>query len=199
MVRVLVSTNNSNESYHGPFQKPIVLVGLMGAGKTSIGRKLADRMQVPFVDADQELEKAAGCTITEFFGKFGEKEFRRGEKRVIARLLKSCPCVLATGGGAFMDLETRAMIKNTAVSVWLNVDLDTLDIRLARRTGRPLLQTNNPRATLQSLMEKRYPIYAEADMIVETSNGSIDVTVDKVYKSIIDYFSLTCEGKNGLN
>ena len=98
-----------------------------------------------------------------------------------------------------MDLETRAMIKNTAVSVWLNVDLDTLDIRLARRTGRPLLQTNNPRATLQSLMEKRYPIYAEADMIVETSNGSVDVTVDKVYKSIIDYFSLTCEGKNGLN
>jgi len=194
-----VSTNNSNESYHGPFQKPIVLVGLMGAGKTSIGRKLADRMQVPFVDADQELEKAAGCTITEFFEKFGEKEFRRGEKRVIARLLKFCPCVLATGGGAFMDLETRAMIKNTAVSVWLNVDLDTLDIRLARRTGRPLLQTNNPRATLQSLMEKRYPIYAEADMIVETSNGSVDVTVDKVYKSIIDYFSLTCEGKNGLN
>ena len=194
-----MSTNNSNESYHGPFQKPIVLVGLMGAGKTSIGRKLADRMRVPFVDADQELEKAAGCTITEFFEKFGEKEFRRGEKRVIARLLKSCPCVLATGGGAFMDLETRAMIKNTAVSVWLNVDLDTLDIRLARRTGRPLLQTNNPRATLQSLMEKRYPIYAEADMIVETINGSVDVTVDKVYKSIIDYFSLTCEGKNGLN
>ena len=195
MVRVLVSTNNSNESYHGPFQKPIVLVGLMGAGKTSIGRKLADRMQVPFVDADQELEKAAGCTITEFFEKFGEKEFRRGEKRVIARLLKSCPCVLATGGGAFMDLETRAMIKNTAVSVWLNVDLDTLDIRLARRTGRPLLQTNNPRATLQSLMEKRYPIYAEADMIVETINGSVDVTVDKVYESIIDYFSVTCERK----
>ena len=194
-----MSTNNSNERYHGPFQKPIVLVGLMGAGKTSIGRKLADRMRVPFVDADQELEKAAGCTITEFFDKFGEKEFRRGEKRVIARLLKSCPCVLATGGGAFMDLETRAMIKNTAVSVWLNADLDTLDARLARRSGRPLLQTKNPRATLQSLMEKRYPIYAEADMIVETSNGSIDVTVDKVYKSIIDYFSLTCEGKNGLN
>ena len=194
-----MSTNNSNESHHGPFQKPIVLVGLMGAGKTSIGRKLADRMQVPFVDADQELEKAAGCTITEFFEKFGEKEFRRGEKRVIARLLKSCPCVLATGGGAFMDLETRAMIKNTAVSVWLNVDLDTLDIRLARRIGRPLLQTKNPRATLQSLMEKRYPIYAEADMIVETSNGSVEVTVDKVYKSVIDYFSLTCEGKNGLN
>ena len=194
-----MSTNNSNESYHGPFQKPIVLVGLMGAGKTSIGRKLADRMQVPFVDADQELEKAAGCTITEFFEKFGEKEFRRGEKRVIARLLKSCPCVLATGGGAFMDLETRAMIKNTAVSVWLNADLDTLDARLARRSGRPLLQTKNPRATLQSLMEKRYPIYAEADMIVETINGSVDVTVDKVYKSIIGYFSLTCEEKNGPN
>ena len=171
----------------------------MGAGKTSIGRKLAERMQISFVDADHEIEKAAGCTITEFFEKFGEKEFRRGEKRVLARLLKTWPCVLATGGGAFMDLETRAMIKNTAVSVWLNVDLETLDIRLARRTGRPLLQTNNPRATLQSLMEKRYPIYAEADMIVETSNGSVDMTVDKVYKSIIDYFSLTCEGKNGLN
>ena len=194
-----MSTNKSNKRYHGPFQKPIVLVGLMGAGKTSIGRKLADRMQVPFVDADQELEKAAGCTITEFFEKFGEKEFRRGEKRVIARLLKSCPCVLATGGGAFMDLETRTMIKNKAVSVWLNADLNTLDGRLARRSGRPLLQTKNPRATLQSLMEKRYPIYAEADMIVETINDSVDVTVDKVYKSIIDYFSLTCEGKNGLN
>ena len=181
-----MSTNNSRERYHGRFQKPIVLVGLIGAGKTSIGRKLADRMRVPFVDADQELEKAAGCTITEFFEKFGEKEFRRGEKRVIARLLKSCPCVLATGGGAFMDLETRAMIKNIAVSVWLNADLDTLDIRLARRSGRPLLQTKNPRATLQSLMEKRYPIYAEADMIVETINGSVDVTVDKVYESIID-------------
>ena len=194
-----MSTNNSKERYRGPFQKPIVLVGLMGAGKTSIGRKLAERMRVPFVDADHELEKAAACTITEFFEKFGEKEFRRGEKRVIARLLKSWPCVLATGGGAFMDLETRTMIKNKAVSVWLNADLDTLDARLARRSGRPLLQTKNPRATLQSLMEKRYPIYAEADMIVETSNGSVDMTVDKVYKSIIDYFSLTCEGKNGLN
>ena len=98
-----------------------------------------------------------------------------------------------------MDLETRTMIKNKAVSVWLNADLDTLDARLAQRSGRPLLRTKNPRATLQSLMEKRYPIYAEADMIVETSNGSVDVTVHKVYKSIIDYFSLTCEGKNGLN
>ena len=94
-----------------------------------------------------------------------------------------------------MDLETRAMIKNIAVSVWLNADLDTLDTRLARRSGRPLLQTENPRATLQSLMEKRYPIYAEADMIVETINGSVDVTVDKVYESVIDYFSLTCERK----
>ena len=194
-----MSTNNSKERYRGPFQKPIVLVGLMGAGKTSIGRKLAERMRVPFVDADHELEKAAACTITEFFEKFGEKEFRRGEKRVIARLLKSCPCVLATGGGAFMDSETRTMIKNKAVSVWLNADLDTLDARLAQRSGRPLLRTKNPRATLQSLMEKRYPIYAEADMIVETSNSSVDVTVNKVYKSIIDYFSLTCEGKNGLN
>ena len=190
-----MSTNNSNEKYHGPFQKPIVLVGLMGAGKTSIGRKLACRMRVPFIDADQELEKAAGCTITEFFEKFGEKEFRRGEKRVLARLLKTWPCVLATGGGAFMDFETRALIKSTAVSIWLNADLDTLDARLAQRSGRPLLQTKNPRATLQSLMEKRYPIYAEADMIVETINGSVDVTVDKVYESVIDYFSLTCERK----
>jgi shikimate kinase len=167
----------------------------MGAGKTSIGRKLAERMRVSFVDADHEIEKASGCTITEFFEKYGEKEFRRGEKRVIARLLKSWPSVLATGGGAFMDLETRTMIKNTAVSVWLNADLNTLDGRLARRSGRPLLQTKNPRATLQSLMEKRYPIYAEADMTVETTNGSVDVTVDKVYESINNYFSLTCEQK----
>ena len=167
----------------------------MGAGKTSIGRKLAERMQISFIDADNEIEKAAGCTITEFFEKFGEKEFRRGEKRVIERLLKSWPCILATGGGAFIDPETRATIKNTAVSIWLNADLDTLDARLAQRSGRPLLQTKNPRATLQSLMEKRYPIYAEADMIVETINGSVDVTVDKVYESVIDYFSLTCERK----
>ena len=190
-----MSKSNSGRKFHGPFQKPIVLVGLMGAGKTSIGRKLAERMQVSFVDADHEIEKAAGCTITEFFEKFGEKEFRRGEKRVIERLLKSRPCILATGGGAFIDPETRATIKNTAVSIWLNADLDTLDHRLARRSGRPLLQTKNPRATLQSLMEKRYPIYAEADMTVDTKNGSIDVTVDKVCESITDYFSLTYEQK----
>jgi shikimate kinase len=168
----------------------VVLVGLMGAGKTSVGRRLAERLKVSFIDADHEIERAAGCSVTDFFEKFGEKEFREGEKRVITRLLNLEPCILATGGGAYMASETRELIKKKAVSLWIRADLDVLNGRLARRSGRPLLQTNDPRATIKKLMETRYPIYAEADITVESPEVPVEITVNAVYSVVAEYFSL---------
>ncbi len=156
----------------------------MGAGKSAIGRRLATRLDMPFVDADTEIETAAGCTIEEIFERHGEAAFRDGERRVIARLLEGEPKVLATGGGAFMDDETRDAIRKSGTSVWLRADLETLHERTSRRSNRPLLKTEDPRATLRDLMEKRYPIYEQADIVVESNDGPPEDTVDRVIEAL---------------
>jgi shikimate kinase len=150
--------------------RTIALVGLMGAGKTTVGRRLAAALDLPFVDADAEIALAAG-SIEEIFAERGECEFRRGERQVIARLLAGPPHVLATGGGAFIDPKTRALMKDHAISIWLKAPLDVLMKRVARRDDRPLLKENDPEAVMRRLMQERYPIYAEADITVETTHG----------------------------
>ena len=149
-------------------RRPVVLVGLMGAGKSSVGLRLADLLGVPFRDSDQEVELAAGMTIPEIFETLGEAQFRDGERRVIARLLDGAPHVLGTGGGAFMNAETRGVIAARAVSVWLKAELDVLVSRTAGRTHRPLLNNGDPREILAGLMAARYPVYALADIHVES-------------------------------
>jgi len=161
--------------------RPLVLVGMMGAGKTTVGRRLAARLGRQFIDSDEEIERAAQMSIPEIFEQRGEEEFRAGEMRVIARLLKEKDIVLATGGGAFVNPETRAMVKSNAVSVWLKADLDVLFERVSRRSNRPLLKTPNPRATLQKLIADRYPLYEQADVTVI----SRDVPQDTVAADVI--------------
>ena len=160
--------------------RSIVLVGLMGAGKTSIGRRLAARLGLPFRDADAEIEEAAGCTIPELFARYGEGDFRDGERRVIRRLLSGEPAVLAYGGGAFMDAETRAVTRAHAVSVWLRCPLETLLRRVAGRDNRPLLAGGDRNEIMQRLMQARYPVYAEADVVVECSDETPDATTTRV-------------------
>ena len=176
----------SNKRDHAP-KKTIVLVGIMGAGKSTVGKILADRLGMQFIDADQEIERAAGCTITDFFEKYGEVEFRKGEERVISRILAGEPCVLATGGGAFMSEATRLLIKKIATSVWLRVSFEVLAKRLEKRSDRPLLQTADPQQTLKALIKKRYPIYNDADFIVDAENDGVDITVSKVVECLDDY------------
>ena len=164
--------------------RSIVLVGMMGAGKSSIGRRVATRLAVPFVDADAEIELAADMTIAEIFAVHGEPYFRAGEARVIARLLERGPQVLATGGGAFMNGQTRAALKEKAVSVWLKADLDVLTRRLKRRNDRPLLKTEDPVATLSNLLQMRDPIYANADVTVLSRDVTHDVIVDEIIAAV---------------
>jgi shikimate kinase len=161
-------------------RRSIVLVGMMGAGKSSIGRKLATRLSLSFVDADSEIEAAAGMTIPEIFEIRGEAEFRTGEARVIARLLDGGPQVLATGGGAFQNGETRALIRAKAISIWLKADFDILMKRIKRRTDRPMLKTADPAETLKKLIADRYPVYAEADITIESRDVLHDVIVDEI-------------------
>ncbi len=167
-----------------PVRKTIVLVGLMGAGKSSIGRRLAQRLGLPFVDADKEIEAAAGCTIPEIFERFGEPAFRDGERRVILRLLDDPVHVLATGGGAFMDPAIRARLREVAITVWLYADLDLLLKRVSRRNNRPLLKQGESREVLVRLMEQRYPVYAEADLRVDSADGPPEQTVQKVIDAL---------------
>ncbi len=167
--------------------RTIVLVGLMGAGKSAIGRRLASYLGTEFVDADAEIESAAGCSIEDIFELHGEAAFRDGERRVIARLLSRAPHVLATGGGAFMDAETRARVRETGISVWLRADLDLLTERVSRRGDRPLLKGDEPRVVLQRLIDERYPIYAEADIIVDSEDGPHEQTLRKVLDALNDY------------
>ena len=164
--------------------RSIVLVGLMGAGKTAIGKRLAVRLDLPFVDADHEIEAMAGCTITEMFKRHGEETFRDCEQKVIARLLGEPRHVLATGGGAFICAATRALIARVGISVWLRADLDLLLRRTARRNTRPLLKEGNPRTILGRLIEERHPIYAEADIIVNSGDGPQDETVGRVLAAL---------------
>jgi len=166
--------------------RPIVLVGMMGAGKTTVGRRLAAKLGRHFVDSDEEVEKAAGMTIEDIFKAHGEADFRAGEVRVIARLLKDPDLVLGTGGGAFVNTETRALVKSSALSVWIKADFELLFSRVQRRSNRPLLKTPNPRQTLQDLIEKRYPIYAEADVTVESRDVPHDVIVGAVIDALAD-------------
>lgn len=168
-------------------ERSIVLVGLMGAGKSSIGRRLGQRLGCPFVDADKEIEKAAGCSIEEIFERHGEAAFRDGERRVIARLLGDPRQVLATGGGAFMDPRTRAAIREHGISVWLRADLELLVRRTGRRNDRPLLKGKDRRAVLQGLIDERYPVYAEADVAVDIDDSPPDVTTARVRAAIEDF------------
>lgn len=160
--------------------RAIVLVGLMGAGKSTVGRRLAGELGLAFHDADHEIEKAAGCSISDFFERFGEPAFREGERRVIARLLSGPRHVLATGGGAFMDPATRAIIRRLGISVWLKADIDLLMARVLKRPTRPLLKTADPRATMERLMKERYPVYAEADVTIESSGGPHETVVQRI-------------------
>jgi shikimate kinase len=162
--------------------RAIVLVGMMGAGKTTVGRRLAARLGRRFADSDEEVEKAAGMTIEDIFAAHGEADFRAGEARVIARLLKDRDLVLGTGGGAFMNAETRGLVQAEAISVWIKADFDLLFQRVQRRSNRPLLKTANPRETLQGLIDRRYPVYAEAHVTVT----STDVPQDQVATEVID-------------
>lgn len=164
--------------------KSVVLVGLMGAGKSHIGRRLAQRLKLTFVDADQEIEKAAGRPIEDIFREFGEDEFRQGERRVIARLLDADKIVLATGGGAFMSDETRERILENSISVWLRADLDLLLKRTSRRDNRPLLKTGDPREILQRLIDERYPVYAQADITVDSVDGPGGTTLNRVVDAL---------------
>ncbi|MBL8644221.1 MAG: shikimate kinase [Rhodospirillaceae bacterium] len=172
----------------GALPKTIVLVGLMGAGKSCIGRRLAARLDVPFIDADNEIEKAAGLTIAEIFEKYGEVSFREGERRVMNRLLHATPCVLASGGGAFMDPDTRKLIKENATSLWLRAELDTLVARTKGRGHRPLLNSGDPREKLQELMNVRYPVYAEADVAVDTGMDNPNVTTSRALDALEKHF-----------
>lgn len=161
-------------------ERSIVLVGLMGAGKSTVGRRLAAALKLPFHDADAEIETAAGCSISDFFERYGEPAFREGERRVIARLLAGPRHVLATGGGAFMDPATRALIKQLGLSVWLRADIGLLMERVLKRPTRPLLKNSDPRGTMEKLMAERYPIYAEADLTVDSNGGPHDAIVQKI-------------------
>jgi shikimate kinase len=167
--------------------RSIVLIGLMGAGKTAVGKRLAARLDLPFIDADGEIELAAGQTISEIFAEHGEPYFRSGEAKVIARLLRGGPEVLATGGGAYMDARTRANIKAQGISVWLKAELPVLLHRVRRRDNRPLLAAGALDAVMRELMKKRYPVYAEADITVESRDVPHDVIVSDVVEALVRF------------
>ena len=170
--------------------RSIVLVGMMGVGKSSIGRRLAARLGVPFVDADAEIEKAAGMSIADIFARHGEVDFRSGEARVIARLLDGGPQVLATGGGAVMNADTRAAIKAKGVSIWLSAEFDVLMRRInKRKNDRPLLQTADPAATLRELLVAREPVYAQADLTVQSREVPHDAIVSEIMTALATFLN----------
>jgi shikimate kinase len=156
----------------------------MGAGKTSVGRRVAAKLSLPFVDADQEIERAAALSVEEIFARHGESAFRDGERRVIARLLNGPVHVLSTGGGAFVDPQTRALVRDKGISIWLKVEIDELIRRVSRRSNRPLLKDADPRIVLERLIAERYPAYGEADIVVKTGDGSADHAADQVVSAI---------------
>jgi shikimate kinase len=177
--------------------RPIVLVGMMGAGKTTVGRRLANRLSRRFVDSDEEIEKAAGMSIPDIFRLHGEADFRAGEVKVIARLLREEGLVLGTGGGAFITPETRELVKQAAVSVWIKADFELLFARVARRSNRPLLKTANPRETLKHLIDLRYPIYAEADVTVVSRDVPQDQVASEVIEAVLKHLQPEAEAADG--
>ncbi len=185
--------NRTYSAVPARLDRTIVLVGLMGAGKSVIGRRLAHVLGVPFIDADVEIEAAAGCTINDIFAQYGEAAFREGEARVMARLLEGPPCILAAGGGAFMNADTRANIRAHAVSVWLKADLDLLARRTAGRGHRPLLNTQDPRQALADLIERRYPVYAEADITVDMVEETPETSCRRVLDALHGHFGRPLE------
>lgn len=164
--------------------RTIALVGLMGAGKSTVGRRLADVLGRTFCDSDSEIEKAAGLSIADIFTMHGEPEFRRGEKRVLERLLANPPHILATGGGAYLDQGTRALMRERAVTVWLNADLETLWERVNKRNHRPLLQNPDARDVLTRLLKERTPIYSKADLVIDSVDGPHSATVNKIITAL---------------
>ena len=177
-------------------QKVIVLIGLMGAGKTSIGRKLAEKLNMGFVDADEEIVKAAGCSIPDIFKSYGESAFRDVEERVIKRLLTEGTGVLASGGGAYINPKIRDAISQHGYCIWLKASLDILVKRTAKRTGRPLLKPGDPREILRDLMDKRYPVYARADLTVETGAKTVDQTLHAILDSLKQQTPMIGDSKN---
>ena len=167
--------------------RSLVLVGLMGAGKSAIGRRLAARLGLPFADVDLEIERAAGLTIEDIFESYGEAAFRDVERRVVARLLGEDPHVISTGGGAFMDLDTRQIIAERGISLWLRADLDLLVARTGRRNNRPLLKQGNRREILARLMKERYPVYARTDIVVDSRDGPLEETVGAALTALTEF------------
>ena len=193
---ILQSQNDANGAVSATALLPrlgrrsIVLVGMMGVGKSSIGRRLGARLGVPFVDADAEIEKAAGMSIADIFARHGEADFRSGEARVIARLLDGGPQVLATGGGAVMNADTRAAIKAKGVSIWLSAEFDLLMRRISKRKNdRPMLQTADPAATLRQLLAEREPVYAQADITVQSREVPHDAIVAEIMRALADFLN----------
>jgi shikimate kinase len=181
-------------------RRSVVLVGMMGVGKSSIGRRLAARLAMPFVDADTEIEKAAGMSIPDIFARHGEPDFRSGEARVIARLLDTGPQVLATGGGAFMNEATRDAIKTKGVSIWLSAEFDVLVRRIAKRKNdRPMLQTDDPAETLRQLLKVREPVYALADIAVQSRETPHDSIVGEIVEALATHLKISApaEQKDG--
>jgi len=168
-------------------KKPIVLVGLMGAGKSTVGKRLAKRLGLEFVDSDSEIELAAAHSIAEIFARFGEDSFRDGERRVIARLIEGPPRVIATGGGAFMNEQTRALILDRAISVWLNADVETLAERVSRRDTRPLLKDRDPLLLLRDLAGRRNPVYAEAHIHIRSEPMPHERAVERIVEAVIEW------------
>jgi shikimate kinase len=164
--------------------KPVVLVGLMGAGKSTIGRRLSHALDLPFIDADQEIAQAAGCSISDIFEIYGETIFRDLEQRVMLRLVSDKPCIIATGGGAFMNPAVRKIIREKAISLWLKAELDVLLERVSRRDTRPLLKTGDRRSILGRLIEERHPIYAEADITIDSNAGVHEAVVQTALSAL---------------
>ncbi len=185
----IAPTNETdNINAQATIDRPIVLVGLMGAGKSCVGRKLAESFGLPFCDSDNEVEDAAGCEVRDIFEVYGEPAFRDCERRVIQRLLQNGPSIIATGGGAFMDAETRDEVKARGISLWLRADPEILYQRTKRSKNRPLLNNEDPLTTLKELAEKRYPVYAEADIIIDTGNEGLEKTLQAAIKAILESF-----------
>ncbi len=175
---------NSKSYEEAAKRGPIVLIGMMGVGKSTVGRRLATRLGLTFVDADEEIEKAAGMTITEMFDRYGETHFRDGERRVIARLMDGAPKVIATGGGAFMQDDTRALILEHAIAIWLDAEIDILVDRVSRREGRPLLKGKDARAVLTELAQIRNPVYALAPIHVKSVAAPHETAVDRIMEHL---------------
>ena len=185
----ILTTDTEKAAQNVAKGKTITLVGLMGAGKSSIGRRLADELRLPFHDSDDEIERAAGLSVSDIFSIHGAEEFRRGEQRVIERLVHGRQHILATGGGAFINDETRALLKEHTVTIWLRADLDTLWKRVNRRDGRPLLKTETQKQRLRDLLEQRAPIYAQADIVIDSRDGPHSTALNAILKALKERFN----------